>query len=197
MVAQERSARTRQRLVHAAAVEIDENGYERATLTRICKYAQLSIGALTFHFNSKRDLADAVRADARALTNDRMKQVAHGHAPGLDCLIHLTGELAHLLETEVVVRSAARLERDCPGDGGWLESWLPAVRCLLREAQRSEELRPGVDPQVMTALAVHLVTGAETFARASAGGADPHLPAVATQLERMWEVVLRGAVATP
>ncbi|AYN39048.1 TetR/AcrR family transcriptional regulator [Streptomyces dangxiongensis] len=186
MASQERSARTRQRLVFAAATAIAESGYEGATLARICKAAQVSIGALTFHFSSKRDLADAVRADARTLTHDRMRQaVDAASAPGaaLPCLVRLTVQLAHLLETEVVVRSAARLARDCPDDDAWVSTWLPVVRRLLAQAQCSGELRAGVDPQVMTVLVNHLVFGA------------PPAPGAASQLERVWEVVLRGAAS--
>ncbi|MFF9086512.1 TetR family transcriptional regulator [Streptomyces sp. NPDC014991] len=189
MVSQERSARTRQRLVFAAATAIAESGYEGATLARICKAAQVSIGALTFHFSSKRHLADAVRADARALTHDRMRQAvgmvdaASTSGAALPCLVRLTVQLAHLLETEVVVRSAARLARDCPDDDAWVGVWLPLVRRLLSQAQRSGELRAGVDPQVMAALVHYLVIGAQP------------LPGSASQLERVWEVVLRGAAS--
>lgn len=189
MVSQERSARTRQRLVLAAASAIAERGYEGATLSRICATAQVSIGALTFHFATKRDLADAVRADARTLTHDRMRQAVDGTGtagtPGtaLPSLVRLTVQLAHLLETEVVVRSAARLARDHPDDDAWVGTWLPVVRRLLSQARRSGELRAGVDPQIMMALVRYFVIGTQP------------LPGAASHLERVWEVVLRGAAS--
>ncbi len=196
MVIQERSVRTRRRLVLAAAAEMYENGYEGATLAKICKSAQMSMGALTFHFSSKRELADAVRADARTITRNRLEQVGLAPSSALPALIRLTVGLAQLLETEVVVRSAARLARDCPSEDGWWGAWLPQVRHLLVEAQRRDELRPGVDLQVMGALVMHLVIGAEVFVRAGSGACEVPSLGAAAQVERMWEVVLRG-VATP
>lgn len=198
MVIQDRSARTRRRLVLAAAAEFDENGYERATLARICKSAAASMGALTFHFASKRQLADAVRSDARDITRDRMRELAPLRGPALISLADLTVGLVQLLETEVVVRSAARLARECPGGDAWTGVWLPLVRRLVEDAERCRELRPGLDPQLMTALVVHLVAGAEASLRAEASlcaGTHAVPAAVATRLERMWEVVLRGAAA--
>ncbi|MDO0914699.1 ScbR family autoregulator-binding transcription factor [Streptomyces sp. DT2A-34] len=192
MVIQERSARTRRRLVLAAAAEIDENGYDRATLARICSRAHVSMGALTFHFTSKRELADAVRADARAIVDDRTRQLVSAPAPALTSLVRLTVGLVQLLETDGVVRSAARLARDCPDGDGWVDTWLPVVRRLVVEAQCRRELRPEVDPQVMAALVVHLVAGAEAAVRT---GVDEAPVEVAAQMKRLWAVVLRG-VAT-
>ncbi|MET9835259.1 TetR/AcrR family transcriptional regulator [Streptomyces sp. NPDC006385] len=196
MVIQERSARTRRCLVLAAAAEIDENGYDRATLARICNRAHVSMGALTFHFTSKRELADAVRADARVIVDDRTRQLVSAPGPATASLVRLTVGLVHLLETDVVVRSAARLARDCPDDcpdvDGWVGAWLPVVRRLVVEAQCRRELRPEVDPQVMAALVVHLVAGAEAAVRT---GADEAPTEAAVQMERLWAVVLCGAAA--
>ncbi|MEU3219144.1 TetR family transcriptional regulator [Streptomyces sp. NPDC006971] len=195
MGTEKKSDRTRRRLIRAAAVEIDRNGYERATLARICRLADVSMGALTFHFASKSELADAVRADARALADARTEQVANDPSPALGSAVGLTVGLARLLEGEAVVRSAARLARDDPrGAVDWTAAWIPVVRELLLRADREGELRPGVDPDTVVALAACLLAGAEALARTPDGTA----PAGAVdQLESMWRVVLGGAARTP
>ncbi|MER6968845.1 TetR family transcriptional regulator, partial [Streptomyces halstedii] len=47
---QERSERTRRNLVGAASTVFDQSGYERATLSAISERAQVTKGALSFHF---------------------------------------------------------------------------------------------------------------------------------------------------
>lgn len=71
MVRQERSERTRRNLVGAASTVFDQSGYERATLSAISERAQVTKGALSFHFAAKADLARAVQADACAVSGRR------------------------------------------------------------------------------------------------------------------------------
>lgn len=195
MGTERKSDRTRRRLIRAAAVEIDRNGYERATLARICRLADVSMGALTFHFASKSELADAVRADARALADARMEQVANDPSPALDAAVGLTLGLARLLEGEAVVRSAARLARDDPRVRvDWTAAWVPVVRGLLLRADREGELRPGVDPDTVVALAVCLLAGAESRARTPGGTMSF---GVVDQLESMWRAALGGVARVP
>ncbi|MFE3854959.1 TetR family transcriptional regulator [Streptomyces griseorubiginosus] len=187
---QERAARTHDALIHAAAVEFDTRGYEGASLSRISKRAAASMGALTFHFATKRELAEAVRAAGQ----DAVTPVVHGavSASGtpLEALAGLTVAVIRLLEHDVTTRAAARLERDgLPGgqDARPVPGWADGVRLLLERAAASGDLRPGVPPDTAALLLTWLVEGSRVEPRAVAG----------QHVDQVWELVLHGVGADP
>ncbi|BAJ25953.1 MULTISPECIES: ScbR family autoregulator-binding transcription factor [Kitasatospora] len=197
MVKQERAARTRHALVKAAAVEFDRAGYEGTSLARISETAGISMGALTFHFRTKGELAVAVQRLGRSATQDVVTRVAAHPAPALQSVIALTLELARLLEKEASVRAAARLTREMPATTAataWYPAWTHTVDELLEQA-RDGELRPGTDLRTVAALVAHLVAGAETHIRCRVPHTE-HQSADA-QLAQLWRLVLRGVSANP
>lgn len=196
MVVQQRAARTRRDLVHAAAAEIDCAGYEGATLSRICKSAAVSMGALTFHFSSKNALADAVQAEGTAIAQSLVDQVIRTRQPALQSVIDLTVGLAGLLENEVVVRSSARLAGERPGAADcWTGAWLPVVCELLDRAGEDGQLRATETPQTATAMVIYLLAGAESYVRATAVAPDRGIESAADQLEKIWQLALSGIAA--
>ncbi|MFE9251232.1 TetR family transcriptional regulator [Streptomyces sp. NPDC007088] len=162
MVTQDRAARTRQALIAAAAADIDANGYDGATLSVISTTASVSMGALTFHFSSKRALAEAVVEEACALTRERA-----GAAVRIDSSpLHVAGALlrclADLLDESALVRAAALLARERPhAVPGWHQAWVPLLRELLLEADRMGQLHREARPAAVTDLVVHLLTAVE------------------------------------
>ncbi|MGW4561955.1 TetR family transcriptional regulator [Streptomyces sp. NPDC004561] len=188
---QARAARTRESLILAAAAEIDRNGYRGATVTAICRAAGVSLGALTFHFRSKLHLALAVSECGAAAARERAERAAAGSGAALPAVTGLARQLAGLLEDDVVVRSAARLERERPAAvGAWSRSWTPVLRGLLERAEAEGELHPGAAPQLVTDLVECLLAGVE----ARPAGSGGHGGAVG-RLERIWPLVERGVAA--
>lgn len=108
---QGRAARTRAVLVEAAASHFDREGYEGTSLARVCGTAGISLGALTFHFPTKAELADAVMDEGRALTQAALLEVSARPGTALGKVVELTLELTRLLEVETPVRCAVRLAR--------------------------------------------------------------------------------------
>ncbi|GAA1144885.1 AcrR family transcriptional regulator [Kitasatospora gansuensis] len=200
MVKQERAARTRKILVDAAALEFDRDGYEGTSLARISKAAGISSGAVTFHFAHKGALAGAILGQGRAAAREVLEKVAGDGADPLGATVRLTLELARLLESDVVVRAAARLAREQSRTlPGWYCVWLPTVRQWLAEAGAAGLLRPGVQSDVLATTVGYLLTGLELRIRARAFGPEEGAadgPAV-EQLERIWRLVLRGVATDP
>lgn len=191
MVKQERAARTREALVQAAAAAFDCVGYEAASLAQVSKAAGISMGALTFHFPTKDQLASAVQVRGARVTRTVAETVAGEHARPLQSVIDLTLEVARLLDEDIVVRAAARLTRERPDHGSsWRAVWLPMVESLLAEAAE-RELRPGVDTQTVLTLTAHLMTGTETYVRHCACAPEEQESAK-DQLSRVWQLVLPG-----
>ncbi|MFE2340203.1 TetR family transcriptional regulator [Streptomyces sp. NPDC059431] len=195
MVKQERAVRTRMALVRAAAAEFDRDGYNGTSLAQISKVAKISIGAVTFHFSSKSELADAVFEEGRAVTVAALEQMASEPVPALRAVVDLSLELTRLMEEETAVRSAIRLSRERPGGESWSDLWLPTVRQLLDRAYENGQLRDDALPGDVTTLVEHLLGGAEAYLRRRTGTELAYESAVG-QLKRLWHLALVGVSAT-
>ncbi|MFJ9447640.1 ScbR family autoregulator-binding transcription factor [Kitasatospora sp. NPDC101235] len=170
---QERSERTRGRLVEAGAALFDRRGYAGATLGEIAATAGVTKGALYFHFASKEELARAVSARAERLLRSACTEV-RASSP-LQGLIDAGYWLVDALGADPVIRAAFRLGRE---DAGWQVSpttaslttagpafagmrgfhsvWAGVVRDLLAGARRAGELRDrsgGLGPETLVVTA--------------------------------------------
>ncbi|MEU2856443.1 TetR/AcrR family transcriptional regulator [Streptomyces syringium] len=181
---------TRAALVRAAAAMFDRHGYDGTALSTICKEASISMGALTFHFSSKAELAEVVEAEGRATIQTTVDQAAAGSGPALSKVVGMTLELTRLLETHVLARSACRLARERPGsEVAWTSPWLPTVRRLLDEAHHSGQLHGAAGPADVTQLVEYLVRGAESHLR-DRFATEQECESAADRLERVWRFAL-------
>lgn len=195
MVKQERGVRTRNHLISVAAAEFDRNGYDGTSLSRLSRSAGISIGALTFHFSAKGELASAVEDSGREATRRVVEDVTARGGPALDTVSALVLELGCLIEADAVVRAAARLTQERVGAGpAWCSCWYPEVRELLERAAEQGQLNPDVDPRPAALLAAHLVGGVVVRARRGRGGTRG---AIVAELRELWRLVRRGIAAAP
>ncbi|WP_052442621.1 TetR/AcrR family transcriptional regulator [Streptacidiphilus neutrinimicus] len=191
---QERAARTRQALVCAAAREFDRNGYAASSLARITRSAGISVGALTFHFASKEDLAAEVRVHGHAATVATVRTVPR-QSEAVLWVISLTLALATLLEEDVAVRAAARLTREQPEGGpDWSSAWVPAIRERLGQPRQDEAL-PGTARAALAALATHLLTGVEAEIRQLVSLDQTPDGRPTARLARIWDLIRQGLAA--
>ncbi|GAA3379906.1 TetR family transcriptional regulator [Streptomyces racemochromogenes] len=191
MVKQERAVRTRNAAVRAAASEFYRAGYGGTSLKAISQVAGVSMGAVTFHFDSKAELAEAVAEEGCSAVRSALEDAAarRGGGKALDDLGSLLLELARLLRDDVTVRASAHLGRELPDVEDWTTLWHPAVAGLAQEAHDRGELHAPADPAGVTALVAHLLWGAEATLR----GAYPDGQGAALdQLEAIWLLVLDG-----
>jgi AcrR family transcriptional regulator len=149
-----KSARTRQRILDAAAKVLNRNGYAGTRLSDIAELAQVQAPALYYYFASREELIEEVVTVgmARALTHvtDALDELPP-QASKLDRISAAVG--AHL---EVVLRlsdyasAAIRYGPQLPADmrerqlaeqRAYGEVW----RDLVDEAMRSGELNPALD----------------------------------------------------
>ncbi|MFF9347125.1 TetR family transcriptional regulator [Streptomyces sp. NPDC014734] len=191
MVKQARAVRTRAALVHAAAEQFAQGGYERTSLARISRAADISMGALSFHFASKAELAEAVHEGGRELVEAALDKLGSEPGSALRAVVRLTLELTRLIDKEPLVRSAVRLARERQAFEEWSEIWLPTVRELLAKASRDGELREGALPDDVTRLVEYLTAGSEAQLNASKEVRD-----ATESLERVWRLALAGVSAT-
>ncbi|MET8974625.1 TetR/AcrR family transcriptional regulator [Streptomyces sp. NPDC004539] len=162
---QKRAARTWRTLVDAAAEVFDRDGYEGTSLTRIAQAADTSLGALTFHFDSKEHLARTVGEEGCAATRSALAEIPARQDSPVEWLVSFTLALTGLLDRDPAVRAAARLTRELLWTPpNWYSTWQPTLRARLAESHPSQ-LPPSADPATLTALTSHLVAGSESCAR--------------------------------
>ncbi|MFC9945954.1 ScbR family autoregulator-binding transcription factor [Streptomyces pratensis] len=156
---QDRAARTRQKLIEAAAIVFDRRGYEATTLSDIANAAGTTKGAIYFHFRNKDDLAQIILAE-------QQQSEEHALSPQpvkLQEIVDSGMVFAERLRTDPLVRASVRLSLDQQATdidrGGVFRAWREANLAILQEAQERGELRCHVD----------LVATAELFVGTFAG----------------------------
>ncbi|MCX4582296.1 TetR family transcriptional regulator [Streptomyces sp. NBC_01481] len=180
MVKQVRAERTRQALIAAAAIEFDRQGYAGTSLSAVHRACGVTMGALTFHFPAKADLATAVCHEAEDATRHALARLTP--AGTLLPVAEFTFVVARLLDEEVTVRAAARLTQEQAVPCHWHTVWRAALREVV--APTRERPGPGPEPDLLELLAVYLTAGAEAALRAGRTGKE-----VRTHLECLWALV--------
>ncbi|MGW0996896.1 ScbR family autoregulator-binding transcription factor [Streptomyces sp. NPDC002520] len=167
MALQERAIRTRRNILVAAADVFADVGYEAATISEILQRANVTKGALYFHFASKEQLAQAVLTDqlnSVPETPPRELVLQEGLDAGF--------LLAHLLSVgDPLVRGSIRLTVDqgSPQDGldrrVPMASWIEYNAKLLARAKANGELLPHVDVEASAKAFVSAFTGAQVLSK--------------------------------
>ncbi|MFI5994562.1 TetR family transcriptional regulator [Streptomyces sp. NPDC051362] len=174
---QERSERTRRNLVGAASTVFDQSGYERATLSAISERAQVTKGALSFHFAAKADLARAVQADACAVSGAALAEIARRETPAFEIATAMTHAVVRLVESDALVRAGARLTQEIrtPDDPALHVhlNWLGALHGALRRAKADGSLLSNVDVPAAASLLLSLITGTTTLPHLTGRGTSP------------------------
>lgn len=186
---QERAERTRAVLIRAAAEVFAKYGFAGASVTRIAEQAELTLGAVYFHFKSKEQLAHEI------VTGQPDLVVPPLAAQGLQRVIDVTLTWAYQLREDPILQAGARLVMDQenflePGVNSY-QQWMDILMHDLQGARRLRELRSGVDIEVYARLVVSACTGAQMHAQVESERRD--LP---QRIEEMWRCLL-PAIAVP
>ncbi|MFJ1869710.1 ScbR family autoregulator-binding transcription factor [Streptomyces sp. NPDC088097] len=196
---QERAARTRKRLVRAAAEAFDEHGLGAASMQAVSRSAGVSKGALYFHFPSKEHLADAVRAACGdRFTAAASHLTAAGESP-VQVLMRLPGLTAEWLGEDVIVRVGLRLGREQQRrgerdhDGRYLHRELhDLLSRLLRSAAERREVRVGLPLETCSSLLVGFLFSLECRARESVPQEE-----LVESIAELWSILLPGMAPVP
>lgn len=193
MVRQARSEATRRRIIEAAVDLFNEIGYPATSLGDIIERAEMTKGALYYHFDSKEALATAIIEEGSANLFGAFEKVRGTSAPALERIIHGCFVVADLLGTDKMARSATQLLR---GFGEFNEAtariyggWLDEISSRVAEAIEEGDVRPQLDPVAVAETVVGAMTGAELVSNATSSGTD-----VLERLGRIWEVLLAAIV---
>ncbi|KUI20527.1 TetR family transcriptional regulator [Mycobacterium sp. GA-1285] len=193
MARQARSEATRRRIIDAAVELFNEIGYPATNLGDIIDHAEMTKGALYYHFDSKEALAAAIIEEGSATLFDAFEKISESAAPALERIIHSCFVVADLLSTHMVARSAVQLRR---AFGGFSQAntriydrWLEEISSSVTLAIEEGDVRPDLDPVAVAETVVGSMTGAELLTSSTSSGVD-----VMERLGRIWGVLLQALV---
>ncbi|MFF2363757.1 ScbR family autoregulator-binding transcription factor [Streptomyces sp. NPDC058122] len=188
MAQQERAVRTRRAVVEAAAAVFAERGYAAATIAEILERADVTKGALYFHFGSKEALARGV-IDAQITADYWVPRELK-----LQELVDICMTLAHRIPRDVVLMAGIRLSADVQGRelfGSAWPAWTELVTAKVTEAKEQGEVLRHIDPRETAEFVLGAWLGMQYLSEAYADWAD--LPERASTLFRY----VLPAIATP
>jgi AcrR family transcriptional regulator len=194
MVRQARSEATRRKIITSAVELFNEIGYPATGLGDIIERAEMTKGAIYYHFDSKESLATAIIEEGSAHLVEAFRSITSSSAPALEGIIHGVFVVADLLGTDQIARSGTQLLRAF-GEfnkaatrtyGGWVAEMTDRTRQAIEEG----DLRNDLDPQAVGETIVGSMLGAELLASATTAGAD-----VLQRVARTWKVLMPAIVS--
>lgn len=126
-----KSLRTRARILDAALRLFAEAGYAGATNARIAEAADLTRGAMLYHFPSREDLVEATIAHVQHRRTELFNRVAHDKPADADAADYAIDSYWRLLQTPAF-RAFAELEAAAKSDVWLAEAIRPAQEAFDR-----------------------------------------------------------------
>ncbi len=194
MVLQDRAQATRDAIIAGAASVFEDFGYGNASLAQVADRAQVTKGALYFHFRSKEDLALAVIEKQHNLTVGGAERILAEDAPALAAMIRMCGDFGQQLVKQPVVRAGIRLTLEGPAFGHPVrkpyEDWVSTMELLVRRAQDEGDIDSSIDPSELARYIVASFTGVQMVSQVLTGRTD-----VMSRIHQMWVLILPGIMS--
>lgn len=192
MARQARSEATRQKIIDAALELYGEIGYTTTGMGDIIERAQLTKGALYYHFDSKEAVAAAVIERGSQDLLAAFRTACQSSAPAIENLIHSTFAVADVMAHSRVAREATRLTHafgQLDESARANSAWLATIATQLRRVAAEGDLRDDIDPDVAAETLVATTAGTSLMSFEKSGGAD-----LRERLLRTWRILLPALV---
>ncbi len=173
MVRQARSEATRQRIIDSAVDLINEIGYPAAGLADIIERAEMTKGALYYHFDSKEALASAIMDDGGTRVLNAFQAAGRPGSPAMENIIHGVFMVTDTVRKDTLAQAASRLMRTFGGFnpaaktayGAFLEEMTSRVKTAVAEG----DVRADIEPEVIGRAIFGAMLGAELLSDAAVG----------------------------
>ncbi|MGO9511539.1 MAG: TetR family transcriptional regulator [Mycobacterium sp.] len=158
-----RAGTTRQRLIAAASRQFARRPYSLVSLDDILAEAELTKGAMYFHFSSKQALAVAIVDDLTEMIRAAVTELLAHKMSGLETLIDLIYLLAVQDTQYEVARAGARLLETLDNTTAlpptlW-QSWIELITTLIQKAVTEGDVVDHHDPEDIAKMLVALWVG--------------------------------------
>jgi AcrR family transcriptional regulator len=176
MVRQARSEATRRRIVESAVELINEIGYPASGLADIIERAELTKGALYYHFDSKEAVATAIIEEGTAAVVGAYRSAARTSSPALENIVHGLFVVADVITADSVAEAACRLLRTFGGFNPVAKATYGILQDELAvgvtSAVQEGDLRSDIEADTIVAAVLSSMLGAEMVSSALADGRD-------------------------
>ncbi len=185
-----RADTTRRHILRAASHQFARRAYHDVGLDDILAEAELTKGAMYFHFRSKHALAVAIIEKQSASGMVAVEELLARKLSGLETLIDFT----YLIAVEDTKRDGVRAGLNLLESVGWSEGlqerllgeWIQALATVAEHAVAEGDIDPQCDPQDVGRLIVSMQMGL----RQTSNLDDPER--FLLDLEKSWTLLLRG-----
>ncbi|MEU6085382.1 ScbR family autoregulator-binding transcription factor [Streptomyces sp. NPDC047085] len=193
MARQLRAEQTRATIITAAADLFDRQGYESTSLSDIVGHAQVTKGALYFHFAAKEDLAHAILELQAAASQQVVADVEGRGCSSLESLMRTTFGVARLAVDDPVPRAGLRLATAdiavrAPLRHPFTE-WLDFASRKFSGAVRESDVHADIDVGVVAHSLVCFFVGTRV-----AGRSLEPVGRLPRRVAEMWFLMIRGLV---
>ena len=182
----------REQIIRAAARQFSVRPYHLVSLDDILAEAEVTKGAMYFHFKSKYALAVAIIERYTELGRTTIREQVRLHRSALETVIDISYLMAVQDVTQDVARAGVHL-LDAIGrmdnlHANRMSDWITTFGDITRQAIEEGDILSGSDPLEISHLLVSLYTGIrQTTAFQDAG-------TLLVSLEKSWLLVLPGFV---
>jgi AcrR family transcriptional regulator len=188
-VNQSRAVETRRNILYAAARVFERKGYSAATIAEILAEADVTKGALYFHFDSKETLANVIVEEQSNWIDENIDL----RISPIQRSIDLSYRFIEALQIDPLVRASIRLtlERNTFGtdNPSPYVGWVSLLADILENAAAHGLLLPSVNPRDAAHLLASTVTGTQLTSEAMTHRAD-----LRYRIEQMWVILLPALV---
>lgn len=163
----ERSARKRELIMDAAAIEFDLHGVASASTVEIAARAEVTRSALIHHFKTKEEIAAQLASRKNDVWPGIVAEVRGDGLRGLDAIAEVSRRMAGQIRDNVRVRAALRIMREFnqgqPMTEPW-RRWEETVVAFLQQAIADHEVPDTIDTAQEAAVLVWAAWGVITVA---------------------------------
>jgi AcrR family transcriptional regulator len=176
VVRQARSEATRRRIIDSAVDLINEIGYPASGLADIIERAELTKGALYYHFESKEAVATAIIEEGMDKILDGFRSADRPNSPAMENIVLGLFAVADAINADGVAQAACRLLRTFGGFNPAAKATYGILEDDLSErvtsAVEQHDLRSDVDAEAVVATVLASMLGAELVSSALSDGRD-------------------------
>jgi AcrR family transcriptional regulator len=189
MARQARSEATRRKILDAAVELFSAAGFAATGLGDIIERAELTKGALYYHFDSKESLGSAIVQEAAARVFETVTTIGGSASPAMENLIHSSFAVAAIVTTDPLVRTGTQLARALGEFNDVVarsyHGALVLMKSQLAEACADGDLRTDLPTDAVAELLLSAYLGAELLTGPATDSAD-----LVGRLRRMWDIIL-------
>jgi TetR/AcrR family transcriptional repressor of nem operon len=183
-----RADTTRQRLIDAASHQFAHRPYSMVSLDDILVGAELTKGAMYFHFPSKQALAVAIIENLAEVSRAAVTELLARRMSGLETVIDLIYLIAVQDTQNEVVRAGVRLleslDHDTAMPPALWHSWIEFITTLIKKAVTEGDVVDHDDPEDIAKMLVAMWVGIRRIS--DLDGLEHYLD----NLEKAWILVL-------